>query len=126
MVNAALLAHGDPVSHQSVMVRKVTAFFLFAAILPLPYPYYMLLRVIVFVVFVSLAFKLYKKAQRMDVEMPTWGWVLGAIGILFNPIFPAFLIRELWMVLDLAAGIFLWKTIKWERDLFSHPSTKTI
>jgi hypothetical protein len=126
MVNIALLAQGDPVSHKSVMVRKVTAFFLFAAILPLPYPYYMLLRAIVFVVFVSLAFKLYKKAQRYDIEMPTWGWVLGVIGILFNPIFPAFLIRELWMVIDLAAGIFLWKTIKWERDLFTHHPSKSI
>ena len=126
MVNSTLLAHGDPISHQSVMVRKVTAGFLFVAILPLPDPYYMLLRVIDFVVFLSLAFKLYKKAQRMDVEMPMWGWVMGAIGILFNPIFPAFLIRELWMVLDLAAGIFLWKTIKWERDLFTHHPSKSI
>lgn len=103
--------------------RRIVAIMLFTAVLPLPYPYYMLLRVVVFIVFLSLAFKLYNKTKLMKIEMPTWGWALGAIGLLFNPIFPAFLIREVWMILDVAAGVFLLKTIKWEQKLLRHHSS---
>ena len=37
-------------------------------------------------------------------------WVLGFIAILFNPIIPVYLDREIWIVIDIIVSVFLMST----------------
>jgi hypothetical protein len=65
-----------------------------------PYGYYMLLRVVVSVTAILLAFDTYRSAN----EMTLWCATFAAIVIVFNPLFPLHLTRGVWGVLDLAAA----------------------
>ena len=79
---------------------------LLLAILPIwPYGYYQLLRWLVagtaaFIVYV--ASKLAKK---------TWIWIMSAIAILFNPIVPIYLAKEIWVAIDFIAAIVFFVSI---------------
>jgi hypothetical protein len=68
---------------------------------PLPYGYYMLLRIVATGIFVWAAFVAY---ERKNDVLP---WVFGLLAILFNPIIKIHLPKELWAVIDVAAGVFL-------------------
>lgn len=63
-----------------------------------PYGYYNLLRLLVCVVA--------SYGAWLAAERDSWGWVwvLGALGLLFNPIVPVYLSRDTWAVVDLAAA----------------------
>ena len=66
------------------------------------YSYYVLLR---WVVFGAAIFVLYIAHER---GKSFWLLVMGAIALLFNPIFPVYLEKEVWVLIDLiVAGIFL-------------------
>jgi hypothetical protein len=84
-----------------VAVIYVTAALLFIAVAPLPYGYYTLLRLVACVVF---AFATYVAVQR---RAPTLPWGLGLVALLFNPLWPVYLPREVWMVIDIGAGVLL-------------------
>ena len=77
---------------------------LILALLPWPYGYYKLLRLIVCLVSVWLAYGQW----RLDNAISGWVVALGATAILYNPLFPIHLTREIWSVLNLiTAGLFL-------------------
>ncbi len=70
-----------------------------------PYGYYQLLRWIVTGSAVYLAY------QKHELGSKFWMWLMIAVAILFNPIFPFFLDKGVWAFLDLiAAGIFFLST----------------
>ena len=79
------------------------AFLLLVALAPLPYGFYTLLRWIVCGTGLFLAHHEY--ARRGEVS----GWVVGLAGmaLLFNPLFPIPLTREMWAPLDFGAAIAL-------------------
>lgn len=65
-----------------------------------PYAYYVLFRWVVCPCFGYAAFQAYHKNKIR------WVWVLGVFAVLFNPLFPVHLNREMWFVFDLlAAGV---------------------
>ena len=68
---------------------------------PLPYGYYMLLRLIATGVFIWAAFVAY---ERKHDSLP---WVYGVLAILFNPLIKIHLPKELWAVVDVGSGILL-------------------
>lgn len=74
---------------------------LLIALVPLPYGYYQLLRLVTTVAFGWAAYVAY---DRKNETLP---WAFGVIALLFNPLIPVHLPRELWMVIDAAAGVFL-------------------
>jgi len=77
---------------------------LFAAVLPLPYFYYMLLRLLVFAVALYYGYSKYSKGEK-DKEL--YFYIIAAI--LFNPLIPVFLIKFLWMPIDIIVGWYFWK-----------------
>lgn len=87
-----------------IAVIYIAAAMLFVGAAPLPYGYYMLLRVVASGVFVWAAFVAY---ERGDKSLP---WVYGVIAVLFNPFLKVHLPKELWAVVDVGAGIFLLAT----------------
>ena len=73
---------------------------LLLAILPLPYGYYTLLRLVVCITAIFLAWMSYKK-QKIR-----WTWAMGLIALVFNPIMPLHFGKEIWVVIDLSTAIF--------------------
>lgn len=70
------------------------------AILPSwPYSYYQILRLVLFVSSLVVAYSFYNSKQQ------GWALAFGAIAFLFNPIFPVFLNRSTWSGIDLITGI---------------------
>lgn len=75
---------------------------LFLAVLPFPYGYYTLVRIVTASAFIRIAVVEYKK-DASSVMI----WVLILVAILFNPIIPIHLTKPIWMPLNIAASIFL-------------------
>lgn len=72
---------------------------LLLAILPWPYGYYTLLRLVVCLTAAFLAWFSYK-AQRVR-----WTWIMGLLALVFNPVIPLYLGREFWIFVDLTATV---------------------
>ena len=66
------------------------------ALLPLPYAYYMLLRLGMCGVFAYLAFT----AHQLNEQ--GLAWVLGITAVIYNPFAPLHLGREVWTMVNLA------------------------
>ena len=83
----------------AVIYIAVTMLFIGAA--PLPYGYYMLLRLVATGVFAWAAFVSF---ERKNQFLP---WAFGLLALLFNPIVKIHLPKELWVFIDIGAGVFL-------------------
>ena len=80
----------------------LAAAFLLLALAPLPYGYYTLLRLVVCGVAGYGAF------VAAETGRTAWLLILGVLALLFNPVFPVPLGRELWRPVDaIAAAIVL-------------------
>ncbi|MDY0388017.1 MAG: hypothetical protein RBT65_12995 [Methanolobus sp.] len=77
---------------------------LLLAILPFPYGYYTFLRLAVFIGGSFLAYQLYLR------ESVGWAVVLACMAILFNPLIPVYLTREIWLPIDLLCAGLLFYT----------------
>lgn len=65
------------------------------------YEFFTLLRFVVCGSTAYVAWLAYKDQQEK------WSWLFGAIAILFNPLLPIYLTREIWVVIDFITAIFL-------------------
>ncbi|KAI3590245.1 hypothetical protein D9X30_4853 [Cupriavidus sp. U2] len=74
---------------------------LLIAVAPLPYGFYVLLRLVATCVF---AWAAYVAVQRRQSILP---WVYGLLALVFNPFVKVFFPKDLWMVVDLAAAALL-------------------
>lgn len=84
---------------------------LLIALLPLPYGYYTFLRL---TVTISAAFAIYSFWE----DTPWLAWIFISVAILFNPLIPVYLDRQIWAILDvITAGIFSWAAWRcWQRE----------
>ena len=83
-----------------------------------PYGYYQLLRVVVCAVAVWGA----TLAHRM--EKPGWTWLLGVLAVIFNPVFPVHLEREIWSIIDLGAAVVLVASLRLLAPVRKVPAAK--
>ena len=79
----------------------VAASMLLLALLPLPYGYYTLLRLFVTLVAGCSAFT--AKANNQKVVM----WIMCMVALLFNPVIPISLTREIWAPIDIVVAILM-------------------
>ena len=84
-----------------VAVIYIAAGMLFVGAFPLPYGYYLLLRLVTTGSFAWAAYVAYSKQDKI---LP---WVFAVLALLFNPIIKIHLPKELWAVVDVGAGILL-------------------
>ena len=82
------------------ILGKIVAGVLFFGVLPLPYGYYTLLRIIVLIGSIIYCSHYFEKNNINLV------YLFGFIGILFNPVLPVYLSKEIWIVLDFIGGFF--------------------
>jgi hypothetical protein len=93
------------------MIRLLTIAIclLFLAVIPiLPYPFYLILRLIVSIS----CFATYYNIRHIDYPKTWLKPSLIVIGILFNPLVPVHLTRFLWIPVDIVCGIVLMKARK--------------
>ena len=77
----------------------IAAIMLLVAIAPLPYGYYQFLRWVICGIAIYIAVIGYRWKK-------TWAtWVFGAIAVLFNPIIPIHLSREVWLPIDCVGSL---------------------
>jgi hypothetical protein len=76
----------------------IAAAMLFIALGHLPYGYYQLLKIIVCGAAVYMAYLAYKWQKIWAV------WLLGFIAVLFNPLLPIHLSRDIWQPIDIACA----------------------
>lgn len=102
--------NSDPSELGLVAIRHHSAIWLapaivlILAVLPLPYGFYIFLRLAVFLVAVYLGYTQWKRDDSFSI----WVITLGTIALLYNPILPIHLTREIWIVFNLlTAGIFI-------------------
>jgi hypothetical protein len=77
----------------------IAAIMLFLALASWPYGYYQLLRFVVCGVSVYVAFMAYNWHKMWAT------WLFGFIAVLFNPLIPVHLSRELWQPIDGICGV---------------------
>ena len=78
----------------------IPAAVLFIGVFPLPIGYYTLVRLVVTAAAAYIAYDTFQKDKQSG-----WIWVFGFVAILFNPLIPIYLDKEIWMVIDLAAAV---------------------
>ena len=88
-----------------MFILKFTVFILLIGILPLPYGFYIFLRLCVTIVSLFTAFKIVERQSNNF-------WILIIISILFNPIIPVFLFKIAWIPIDLFASFYFFKLSK--------------
>lgn len=64
-----------------------------------PYDYYVLLRWFIAGSGAYITYGFYKS------NLPAWAFIFGAIVFLFNPIFPVYLNKSSWVMIDLVAAV---------------------
>lgn len=84
----------------------ICAAMLLIGVAPLPYGYYTLLRLVACGVFAFAAFAAFQKKNSV---LP---WVNGVLVLLFNPLIPVHLEKGVWVILDMAAAVYLLATAK--------------
>lgn len=84
------------------------------AILPLPYGFYTLLRVATFVASIYFAIQLWERERFI-------AYGLAFAALLFNPIWPVGLSRDIWAVFNMA-GACLFATVAWKFYVANDPS----
>ena len=74
-------------------------------VLPMPYGYYTLLRLVVCGCSLYFAYNLY---ETKDIA---FAWVFGFFVVLYNPIIPIYLYdKQIWIVVNIITGlVFFWK-----------------
>ena len=80
---------------------------LLLAVLPLPYGFYTLLRI---VVTASAAFAAYYFFEKGDDSQS--GIILALIALLFNPLIPIHLDKAIWMPIDIGTAIYMYLVSK--------------
>ncbi|MGE0108875.1 MAG: DUF6804 family protein [Bdellovibrionales bacterium] len=73
---------------------------LFVGVLPLPYGYYTFMRIIACGCAGFLCYRAWAAHDR-----GIWMWLWGSVAILFNPIAPIHMTKEIWMATDFLAGV---------------------
>lgn len=71
------------------------------AVLPLPYGYYMALRL---AVCAAAAFIAWKEYELNGKEANSYTWIFGIVAVLYNPFLPVHLFKLLWVVLNLGTA----------------------
>lgn len=87
------------------IIKIVAILLLFWALADNPYGYYQILRWVICGVTGYSAYLAYKKGKNV------WAWIFGIIAVLYNPIAPIYLEREMWSMFDMVVAIIIFVSI---------------
>jgi hypothetical protein len=84
-----------------IIARIIAIVLLLWALDKHPYGYYTLLR------FVVCGVTAYSAYLAVELKKNGWAWTFGIIALLFNPIIPFHLGRDIWQIVDVGVAILL-------------------
>lgn len=90
-------------------VWLVAVALLLLALLPLPYGFYVLLRLVVCGAAALLTYDEYRSCGRVS----GWATVLAGVALLFNPLIPVHLTRQIWAPIDIGTAVLM--IVHWRR-----------
>lgn len=70
-----------------------------------PYAYFQILR------WVVMGVAIYNAYTANKFNITQWVFTMGIIAILFNPLFPLYFQKDIWMMLDLIAAVLMFVSI---------------
>lgn len=85
----------------STVLRLVSGVMLVLALGYRPYSYYIILR------WVVSGSSFYSGWVFSNLKRSNWAWVFFIVGILFNPIFPVYLNKGTWQLIDIISAVVL-------------------
>lgn len=91
-------------TYWSTVLSKASIIALLIAILPLPYEYYLLLRIFIFIT--SILF-VYSHDQDSN-----WKIIYIIIAFVFNPLLPLHLNKFLWIIIDILTAVTIYYSLK--------------
>lgn len=87
-----------------ILLWIVPVVVLVVAVFPLPYGYYTFVRIVTCIACVTLAYAAYGPDHRSQI----WTSLFIVIAIVFNPVIPVYLKKQVWMFIDgIAAAVIL-------------------
>jgi hypothetical protein len=86
----------------NIIGRVSLIVFIFIGILNQPYGYYEFLRIFVSFISIFLTIEAFKRIKKTGFE-----YLYLGLSILFNPIFPIYLSKDVWILFDLVSVILL-------------------
>ncbi len=89
----------------------IAGFLLLAAILPLPYGFYIFLRIFISICALFFAYSFYKLSNNNLMI------IFGIVAIIFNPIFPIYLQKESWLLIDIIAAFVFFYSSSNSKDI---------
>ena len=92
------------------LLKLITSGMLFLAIFQLPYGYYNLLRLVVTISSGISSFNAYEN-EKVGIAI-----IFAIICLLFNPIFPIYLDKSMWIPIDILVGVFFGVSGLQEKD----------
>ncbi|WP_353433132.1 DUF6804 family protein [Polynucleobacter sp. MWH-UH23A] len=90
-------------------MHKILSGIAFLAILPLPYKFYLIVRVLICFGGVYLAYASWSTLSKSNKA------ILIAIAFLFNPLIPIHLTKIVWILIDIATCYYLFFFNKWKQ-----------
>lgn len=93
----------------SAIVKVVAGIMLLLALGSWGYSYYQILRVVV------CASSIYLAWHMFELKQSGWGWGFVASAALFNPVFPVYLDRSVWQIIDVAVAVFFFASFSAEK-----------
>ena len=105
------LEPSPPSQPAALAIWVIPAIALLVAIFPMPYGYYTMLRIIICAAGLYLAWREFNKTGKPS----RWFYFFGFCAVLFNPILPVHLTREIWLPINLTVSGFF--TIHYFREL---------
>ena len=106
MLGLNMLTDAQWLKKQPPIAQIVGVVMLAWALVPAnPYGYYILLRIVLCGIFVFLAVKAH------ELKQVGWVWVLAIGAVVYNPIVPVHLNREIWSVVNLVTIALLIATV---------------
>ncbi len=93
----------QPTEQTFRIIAMVAVVMLIVALFEMPYGYYTFLRLAVMTAALLGAFHAFKM-----INAPFWVVTMGLVALLFNPVIPVHLTRDIWAIIDVAvASVFL-------------------
>lgn len=93
----------------SAVVKVVVGAMLLLALGSWEYSYYQILRVVVCGSSIYLAWHMF------DIKQQVWAWGFVGAAVVFNPLFPVYLDRSVWQIIDVAVAMFFFASFSAEK-----------
>lgn len=90
--------------HLARLTLGLAGTFIILALFPMPYGFYILLKFILCIIFLV---NLYQRYEFQIAAFNKWAWGYAVLALLYNPLVPFHLGREIWTLVNIITLVFI-------------------